>query len=192
MAKEAKAYAANTWWFSWLGHAAEMKGLIDNLGYTTLEEEPPTKASAIAAAPGRFVWYSLSHGGTDKNDRFVCLCFGRWDNDLLYPKDLPADLHYTLVFLNGCTSASGDGGAFANAFGAEAYVGWLHSIDNPVAKGFAVYFMEALKGHKTVGQAVTAAVNKFPVGSLAYQQVVFSIKILRGANVVVDLSPETP
>ena len=136
----------------------------------------------------RLVWYSLSDGGVDDDEQFVCLCFGWTGNDLLYPGDLPADLHYTLVFANACKSASGDGLAFANAFGADAYVGWRDPIANSVAVSFANYFMEALKGRQTVGQAVTTAINSFSVGSWGYQQVVNNIRILRGANVVVDLS----
>lgn len=165
-----------------------MKGLIDNLGYITLKEEPPTKASAVAAAPRRLVWYSLSDGGEDDDERFVCLCFGWTGNDLLYPEDLPADLHYTLVFANGCKSASGDGLAFANAFGADAYVGWRDQIACGAAVSFANPFVEALKGGQTVGQAVTTTIDSFGVGSWLYRQVVDNIKILRGANVVVDLS----
>jgi len=187
VAKEAKAYAANDWWIVWLGHAADMQGLIDDLGYITLKEEPPLKASSIAAAPGRLVWYSLSDGGVDETGKFVCLCFGWTGNDLLYPANLPADLHYTLVFLNACKSASGDGIAFANKFGTDAYVGWEETIANTVAVNFAKTFMGALKGRKTVQQAVQAGIDSFD-GSPFHQIVADNIKILRGPNVIVDLS----
>lgn len=181
-----KAYAANACWIKWWGHANEMRGLINNLGYITLAEEPPSKASAVAAAPGRVVWYSLSHGGVDGSGKYA-LWFGLWDGDPLNAEDLPADLHYTLVFANACKSAS-EGSAFVGAFGADAYVGWRGSFDNWVGVAFAKSFFGALKGRQTVQQAVTAGIDSFEYGGYAYRQVVFNIKILRGANVVVDLS----
>jgi len=129
----------------------------------------------------------LSDGNVDETGKY-CLVFGWWE-DFLYPGDLPADLHYSLVFPNACLSASTKGSAFANAFGADAYVGWTGTVNGWVAVDFAKNFMGALKGRKTVQQAVTTSVNSLEVGSFAYQQVVSNIKILRGANVVVDLSP---
>ena len=184
------AYSANDSWFSHGGHAAEMKGRIDNLGYDTLKEEPPSKASAVKAAPSRLVWYSFSDGGVDSNGSFVCLCFGTTGEDLLYPQDLPADLHYTLVFANACKSATGNGYAFSSKFGAQAYVGWKDEISNPVAIAFAKTFAENLKhtnSHKrTVQGAVNAAIRSFD--GYARDQIERKICILKGFNVVVDLT----
>jgi hypothetical protein len=182
------AYSGNDFWINYRGHAADIKGLIDNLGYVTLKEEYPTKDSAVAAAPSREVWYSLSDGGVDAQERFVCLCFGINGGDLLYAADLPGGLAYRLVFLNGCKSATGDGPVFAQKFGTQAYVGWKKEIAQGAAVPFAKAFFAALKGRNTVGQAVTAGINSFSPGSWAYQQVVDNITILKGQNVVVDLS----
>jgi hypothetical protein len=182
------AYSGNDFWINYRGRAAEIKGLIDNLGYVTLKEEYPTKESAVAAAPGREVWYSLSDGGVDAQERFLCLCFGINGGDLLYAADLPGGLAYRLVFRNGCKSGTGDGPVFAQKFGTQAYVGWKEEIAVGPAVCFAKAFFAALKGRKTVAQAVTAGINSFSPGSWGYLQVYDNFMILRGQSVVVDLS----
>ncbi|MCX5677296.1 MAG: hypothetical protein NTX87_20110 [Planctomycetota bacterium] len=117
--------------------------------------------------------------------------FGWWGLDPLYAADLPGELYYRLVFVNGCKSATGAGWAFANKFGAKAYVGWgeAWAPSSPAAVIFANAFFSALKGHKTVQEAVNAGIKAFD-GDPEQPFVASSITILRGANTVVDLSPE--
>jgi hypothetical protein len=182
--KEPKAYSGNAWWGSQWGHASEIKALIDDLGYDTLKEEPPTKASAIAAAPPRVVWYSLSDG-REESGRFVALCFGYTGWDPLYAADLPGDLHYVLVFANACKSATGDGLAFANKFGAAAYLGWIDTVGNSAAVDFSKKFFANLKGRRTVGQAVNMTIESYQQGSLGRSEAE-KIRVLRGGNVVVE------
>jgi len=89
------------------------------------------------------------------------------------------------VFLNGCKSATGDGLAFANKFGADAYLGWNDMIDAGPAVSFSKIFFEKLKGHRTVQQAVNDTINSYPQGSLGRREAE-KIRVLKGGNVVVE------
>jgi hypothetical protein len=108
--------------------------------------------------------------------------------EALLPSDLPAGLSYKLVFPNGCKSAQTDvpaPQAFADALGAEAYVGWSDEIERVYAAAFAQHFFSRLSGGATVSAAAAAAIQDMPEGN-PREVVKLYLRILRGGDVVVD------
>jgi len=64
---------------------------------------------------------------------------------------------YNLVFINGCCGADDSNGtatAYADAFNAKNYVGWLRSVTITDGANAAVQFFNALDGGKPVSEAI--------------------------------------
>lgn len=170
------------------GHIDAAETSVKALGYEVLKDQSVTKSDAIAAAPGRSVWYTFSDGGLDVGGHLVAIIY----DDPVVPGDLPAGLDYTLVFMNGCQTA--DSGStvptgFADKFSTDAYLGWDIGIIETTAQTFGEYFLEELNGSKTVSQARTAARDRFILYSVGWNLVNDHLVILRGDSVTVDLSP---
>jgi hypothetical protein len=189
----ARAFAGQqlSGWIIPSGHIGGVATAIENsLRYATDSNGDMSKTEAIAAASGRSVWYSLTHGAVDNNGVFKAL-----DLDggvYLFPVDLPADLDYSLVFVNGCCSAQYGSGsnaeAFKAAFNADAYIGWKTSVSGTLAANFALEFFSQLDGTRTINEAINATLATYEPSSSVYSTIANSIRVIGDATLVVDLS----
>lgn len=130
---------------------AEIGEKINSLGYHTRISYYLTKIKAIAQAPNKKVWYSLSHG-KDGNLDF---------HGIVTPTDFSnLGLDYILVYLSACYSYTAKE-AWKTVFKADAFVGYQGPADKGLAVGFDKEFFSHLTEHKTVSDAFGAAWQKY-------------------------------
>jgi hypothetical protein len=186
---EALAFAGRRL-FGWSdSHIEGIAAALESMSYQTETDQSVSEANAIAAAPDRLVWYTLSHGLVDSNNFFKALDYG----DEFFPADVPLGVDYRLVFLNGCCSAQLGSGSnaepFKNAFDADVYIGWKNTISSSIAAGFASEFFAHLDGNKTISQAISDALSTYTPGGFSYNEIVSNIRVIGNPDLIVDLSP---